>query len=67
MKHFGTRMTDTIDDRKMLQLAALEGKVGSDMLTNEDLMEIELMLMEAIIDKKIAEGKAFVEPTSYLQ
>lgn len=60
-------MTDTIDDRKMLQLAALEGKVGSDMLTNEDLMEIELMLMEAIIDKKIAEGKAFVEPTSYLQ
>lgn len=60
-------MTDTIDDRKMLQLAALEGKVGSDMLTNEDLMEIELMLMEAIIDKKIAEGKTFMEPTSRLQ
>ena len=30
-------MADTADDRKMLQLAALEGKVGADMLTNEDL------------------------------
>ena len=59
------QMTD--DDRKLLQLAALDGKVGADMLTNEDLIEIELMLMEAIIDKKILEGKAFVEPTSYLQ
>ena len=37
MKHCGTRMADTADDRKMLQLAALEGKVGADMLTNEDL------------------------------
>lgn len=58
----------TLDaDRRALQIAALDGKVGSDMLTNEDLIEIELMLMEVIIDKKIAEGKVFVDPTSYLQ
>lgn len=60
-------MTDTLDDRKLLQLAALDGKVGSDMLTNEDLLEIELMLMQAIIEKKMLENKACVEPTSYLQ
>ena len=65
MKHCGTKMTD--DDRHLLQMAALAGQVGGDMLTNDDLLEIELKIMQAIIDKKVLEGKAFVEPTSYLQ
>lgn len=60
-------MTMTDDDRHLLQMAALNGQVGGDMLTNEDLIEIELKIMQAIVNKKILENKACVDSTSYLQ
>jgi hypothetical protein len=54
-------------DRHLLQMAVVDGQLNSDYLNDEDLLELELKLMEAILLRKISEGLIVVEPTSRLQ
>lgn len=44
-------------DRQMIVQAVLEGKIGPEHMTSEELLEINLNLMEAITDRMIEQGR----------
>ena len=43
-------------DRQMVARAVLEGQIGVEHMTSEELLEINLNLMEMIGERKMAEG-----------
>lgn len=44
-------------DRQMVARAVLEGQIGVEHMTSEELLEINLNLMEAITDRMIEQGR----------